>query len=152
MHLLNLKACFIFLSALLLASCGKYSQITIGDVTKVSIKGFEDNALIVSLNLQIDNPTISRIVVKNFDTKLYINNQYLGKLTSQEPIVIQAKSNEVHELVLNVRIANFFGAALNLLNIQSGQKVLFRIEGDLTARSCLMRKKIEINESREVVF
>lgn len=148
----QLKTCLLFLTLLLLASCGKFSEITIGDISGVTLKGFENDALIVTLQLPIENPTTHRITVKDFDTKIFLNNQYLGKINTREPIVIKAKSNEVHDLVLDVRIANFFGTALNLMNLQKGQKVLFRLEGNVSARTFFMRKRIEINESREVVF
>jgi LEA14-like dessication related protein len=148
----HLKTSFLFLCTLFLLSCGNFSEITLGDISGVSVKGFEDNALIIELKLPVENPTMHRITVTDFDTKIFMNNQYLGKLNTKDPIVIKAKSTEVKDLVLEVRFSNFFGAAMNIINIQKGQKVLFKIEGEVLARSLLIRKKIAINESQEIVF
>jgi LEA14-like dessication related protein len=148
----HLKIFYLLLLPIFVISCGNFSEITIGDINDLSVKGFEENAMIVSLNLLVENPTLRKITVYDFDTKVFINNQYLGKATLRDPIILKAKSNEIHNVVFEIRLANIFGTALTLMNFQKGQKVLFMLDGNAYARTLLIRKKIEIKESREVTL
>ena len=150
MHRLNIYFCFLYL--ITLTSCGRFSEIIVGDISSVTFNGFEENALVVTLTVPVDNPTTRKITITDFDTKLFMNDQYLGIVTSKEPVIIKPRTNEIHNVTLDVHLANFFGMALNLMNLQKGQKVLFRLEGRVSARSLLMKRKIPINESREVVI
>jgi LEA14-like dessication related protein len=143
---------FLFLILLLMQSCGKFSAISVGEISEVSVKGFEDNALVVSLSVMIDNPTIHRIVVSDFDTKVFMNEQYIGKIACKDPIVLKARSNEIHRLSMQIRLANIFGTALHLMNMPKGQKVLFRLEGSISGRTAIIKRKVEVNESREITF
>ncbi len=143
----------LFIYTLALVSCGKYAEITIGDISNINIEGFENNALAVSMSIPIDNPTRHKITITGFDTRVFMNDQYLGKITSSDqPVVIKAKSNSIHEVKLNIQLANLFGMAMNLMNLKKGKRVRLRLEGEVTARSMLIKKRIPINESREIVF
>ncbi|RPJ73161.1 MAG: hypothetical protein EHM20_12705 [Alphaproteobacteria bacterium] len=148
----HLKIYSLFLLLFFSVSCGNYSKITIGQINGVVIKGFEGNALIVSVRVPVDNPTRHKITISDFDTKIFMNNQYLGKMILSDPLVLKAKSDQVYDLLMEIRLANLFGTALNIMNLKSGQIVLFRLEGTVQSRSLLLRRKIEINESREVII
>ena len=148
----HIKIYFLVLLPFFFISCGDFSNITIGEITGLTIKGFEENAMIVELSVPVNNPTMHKITVSDFDTKVFMSNQYLGKVTSKEPVVLKANSFEVYDLVLEVRLANVFGTALTLMNLKSGQKVLFRLEGTVQSRALLIKRKIDINESREVTI
>jgi LEA14-like dessication related protein len=148
----HLNIYLLLIVSLVVFSCGRFSDIIVGDVSGVNIKGFEENALVVELNVPIDNPTIHKIRLNKFDAKVYMNNQYLGKANNKFPLVLNSKSSQVYTLVLEIRLANVFGTAMNIMTIRKGQKVKFRIDGSLSARTFLVCKKIEISESREVTF
>ena len=148
----HLNIYLLFVVYFLVLSCGRFSDITIGDISGVNVKGFEENALIVELNVPIDNPTMHKIRISKFDAKIYMNNQYLGKVSNKSPLVLNARTNHVYNILLEIRLANIFGTAMNIMSIGKGQKVKFRIDGTLSARTLLLFKKIEISESREVTF
>jgi LEA14-like dessication related protein len=148
----HLKIYYLFALSFILISCGKFSEITVGEINGVTIKGFEENAMIIALSIPVNNPTHHKITLSDFNTKVTMNNQYLGKVNSSDPVILMANSQQVYDLVLEVRLANVFGTALTLMNMKKGQRVLFRIEGSMNARTFLVKKKLEINESREVTF
>jgi LEA14-like dessication related protein len=137
---------------LLLVSCGKLSEIKVGDVDKITVNGFEDNAVLISAEIAVINPTINRITITGFDTRVYLNEQYLGKVNSVEHIVIRSKSSEKYNIVFNIRLSNFLGTALAMMKFREGNKINIRIEGTITARSLLIRHKINVSESRELVL
>jgi LEA14-like dessication related protein len=137
---------------LVTVSCGNFSKITVGNINGIKVKGIEDNALKVEVKIPVENPTMHKITVTEFDSKVFINDKYLGKIIMNDKIVFPSKSDDVYNVDMNVRLANFFGAALTIMNLRSGQRINIRMEGELTARSGLMRRKIPINETREVVI
>jgi LEA14-like dessication related protein len=134
------------------SSCGNFSKITIGNISGIKVIGLEDNALVVAVRIPVENPTLHKITITDFDSKVFINNQYLGKILMNDKIVFPSKSDEVYDIDLNIRLANFFGAALTMMNLRSGQRIIIRMEGELTGRSALMKRKIPVNETREVVI
>jgi len=141
-----------FLFIVIFSSCGRFSEITVGDIHGVTIRGFEENALVVMLSVPVENPTMHRITITDFDTRLYMNSQYVGNITSVDAVILPPKSEMVHDMVLHVRLANFIGTAIGLMNLTKGQKVNFRLEGTVSARTFLARRKIAINEAREVTI
>lgn len=146
------KVCVFLLTVVLFSSCGNFSKITVGEVKDFTVNGFEDNALLASVSVPVDNPTHHKITITDIDLKVYMNNQYLGKVNTIEPVVLPSKSYGNYNIDLKVRVANFFGAALTLMSLQKGQVIVFRMEGTVGARSMLMKKNFEISEERKVVI
>ncbi len=146
------KGHIYLLFIVLFASCGNFSKIIVGEVKDFTVNGFEDNALLASVSIPVDNPTNHKITITNIDLKVYMNGQYLGKVNIVKPIVLPSKSYVNYNVDLKVRVANFFGAALTLMNLQNGQVINFKMEGSVGARSILIKKNIEISEERKVVI
>ena len=143
---------WIIIIVLFFSSCSGFSDVTVGDVQSVSVNGFEDNALAISLSVPVENPTMHRIKISELDAKVYLNGTYLGKVKLSEPFIIEKKTNRSYDLVLKVRVANFLGTAFTMMSMGKGQKVHFRAEGYLLAKSMLLRKKITINEDRDITL
>jgi LEA14-like dessication related protein len=143
---------FLVLFSLVLLSCGKLSEIKVGDVDNIIVKGFENNSLIISADISVSNPTINRITITGFDTRVYLNNQFLGKINSIEHIVIHSKSSERYTILFNVKLSNILGTAFAMMNLKEGNEINIRIEGTITARSLLIKRKIDVSESRDLIL
>jgi LEA14-like dessication related protein len=143
---------FLIILLLLQFSCGKLSEIKVGDVDNITVKGFEENALLISAEIAVSNPTINRITITGFDTRVYLNEQYLGKINSVEHIIIKSKTSEKYNIVFNVRLSNFLGTAFAMMNLREGNKIHIKIEGVITARSLLIKHRINVSESRDIVL
>ena len=141
---------FLIILALFLISCGKLSEIKVGNVDNITVKGFQDNALLISAEIYINNPTINRITITGFDTRVYLNGQFLGKINSVEHIVIRSKSSEKYTIIFNVRLSNILGTAFAMMNLKEGNEINVRIEGSITARSLLIKRKIDVSETRDL--
>lgn len=150
--MVRLKFLIYFIFIVFLASCGRFSEITVGEINGITINGFEENSLLVTLRVPVENPTHHKITISDFDTRLYMNSQYVGKLTSADVVVLPPKSDMAHDLVLKVRLANFLGTAIGIMNLKKGQVVNFKLEGTVTARSVLVKRKIPVNEIRNVTI
>jgi len=140
------------MTGIILASCGNFSEISVGEVRDLKIKGIEDNALLVSISLPVENPTLHKITITDLDSKVYVNNQYLGIILMDDKLILPSRSQELYHVDLKIRLANLFGAALSMMNLRRGQRIIFRLEGELKARSALVKRKIPIKETRQVVI
>jgi len=147
--MVNIKLNFLLVfCALLVFSCGKLSEIKVGNVDNIIVNGFEDNSVLISAEISINNPTINKITITGFDTRVYLNDQYLGKINSVEHIVIHSKTSEKYKILFNVRLSNILGTAFAMMNLKEGNKINVRVEGLITARSLLIKRKINVSESR----
>jgi LEA14-like dessication related protein len=133
-------------------SCGKISQIEVGEINELNIKGFEGNSLVVELKVPVKNPTGHKISIVGINANLSINNNFLGLINSIDPVIIPRKSSSMCDLVIYVRLANPLGAAITVMNLHKGQKINIKLEGDFTAQSGLIKKVIKILEERDVVL
>jgi len=140
---------FLVLS-LTISSCTGLSEISISDIKNIEIKGFEENSFLLAATLMVDNPTMHQIRITDINTKVYINGQYIGKVTTDDNIVFNARSSRDYDILLKVRLTNILGTAFTMMQLSSGSKAIFKIEGDVTAKSFLMKKKIPISESKEI--
>jgi LEA14-like dessication related protein len=133
-------------------ACTGFSELKIGDVSNVEVKGFEENSFLVTVKLNVDNPTHHKIRVTDINSKVFLNNQYIGKIVSVEQIEIPANSIDDYSIVLRVRLTNILGTAFAMMQLSDGNRVNVRLEGDITVHTMLLKKKIQINESRLVTI
>jgi LEA14-like dessication related protein len=145
--ILNLKFLIVLIC---LSSCKGFSDIKIGEIKNMEIKGFEENSFVFSVKLNVNNPTNHKITVTNIDAKVYLNNQYIGKLLSSEKIIFSAKKADDYTIRLKVRLSNILGTAFTMMQLNEGNRVNFRIEGVVSARSFIILKKIPVSESRDI--
>jgi LEA14-like dessication related protein len=146
------KYLFIFFIVPVFISCGNFENIEIGEPKEFSVKGFEENFLVVDVVLPVNNPTIHTIVIKNIDVRVFLKNKYIGKLVVEDNIRIKPKSNTSYELPVKVRLANLLGAAFIMMNLKKGSESEVRLEGEIQARSLFIKKTIQINENRKMRF
>lgn len=147
-----LYICCYLIVGLVFSSCSGFSDISVGDIQSFNVDGFEGNSLVIRLSVPVKNPTVHRIKISDLDAKVFMNGTYLGKVKLSEPLIIEKKTNKSYDLKLNVRIVNLLGSAFAMMNIGHGQTVHLRAEGYFSAKSMLLKKKIKINEDRNVTL
>lgn len=147
----RLKLLSGFLVIILFTSCGRYKNIEIGEVQEFEMKGFHKDALILSVKVPISNPSLFTVKVTEMDTRVFINDQYIGKVNIADTVILMKKSEKIYDLDLQVRIANLLGSA-KLMNLKKGSSVNVRIEGTIGGRVMGIRKKVKVDESRDVVL
>ena len=91
---------------LLLSSCADFKDIEVGEPEDIKIKGIRDNVVRLGVKIPVKNPSSFNFRIKEINLKTSVNNQYLGRIVSDNIIVIPAKSNEIYNLNLKLKIAN----------------------------------------------
>ncbi len=136
----------VILLIFLFASCGNFENIEFGDPQDFKVKGFEDNFLMVNVNVPVKNPTIYRINLKEIDVRVFLNGKYIGKLLIDDNVIIKGKESRTCELPVKVRLNNLLGAAFIMMNLKKGQQVEVKFEGTITAKTFLLKKTVEIDD------
>lgn len=136
----------------LFSSCGKFENIEFGEPQDFKVQGFEDNHLLVNVNVPVENPTIYRIKLTNIDVRVFLNGKYIGKLLIDDNVVIKGNENRIYELPVKVRLNNLLGAAFIMMNLKKGQSVEVKFEGTITAKTMLIKKNIEIDDKVNIVI
>ncbi|MBN1596733.1 MAG: LEA type 2 family protein [Bacteroidales bacterium] len=150
--MIRLKSFLPIVFLLLVTSCANLSEIEIGEVNYFAVKGFEDNALMIAVTVPVENPTVYKFTVSDIDSRVYLDDHYLGKISSFEPLEIPRRSNAYYTIDLKIRLANFLGTALKVMSLREGQKIKVRFEGEITAKSFLLKKRIPFDEVRKITI
>ncbi len=138
--------------AVFLASCGNFESISIGDPSEVKLMGFEENYLKLLIKLPVDNPTHHKIGFSDVDLKVFLNGNYIGKIIMDESLVIERNRSKEYELPVKIRLANILGTAFIMMNMRQGQKAEIRIEGSITAKSFMLKRSIEVKETKRITL
>ncbi len=132
---------------LLLSCCAEFKDIEIGQPEDIILKGIKDNVLSLQVKIPITNPTALSFKIKEINIKTSVNNQYLGRLACDQAIIIPARSSEIHNLNLELKIANIIQGISIMLEIFKDNDITFQAEGYLKFKSLLINKKINIKET-----
>jgi LEA14-like dessication related protein len=132
---------------LLLSCCADFKDIEVGEPDDITIKGLRDNVLKLEVKIPVTNPSSFSFRIKEINIKTSVNNHYLGRLVSDHIIVIPAKSNEIHNLNLELKIANIIQGISIMLDILRDNNVTFQVEGYIKFKSLLINKKINIKDT-----
>ena len=132
---------------LLLSCCGNYKDIEVGEPDNVRIKGLRDNVLDLEVRIPVTNPSSVSFKIKEINLKTSVNDHYLGRLVSDQVIVIPANSNEIYNFNLKLRIANIIQGISVFLEILKDDNIKFQMEGYIKFKSLLIKKKINIKET-----
>jgi LEA14-like dessication related protein len=131
----------------LFSCCSDFKDIEIGEPENIAIKGIKDNMLRLEVKIPVANPGSFNIKIKEINLKTSVNNIYLGRLVSDHVIVIPAKSNEILDVYLNLKIASIIQGISIMLDILKDNNVTFQMEGYIKFKSLLINKKINIKET-----
>jgi len=143
---------FILAVAALLSSCSNFENIEIGNPRNITMQGFEDNFLKIKVELPVKNPTLHRIQLLELDVKVFLNNQYIGKLIVDEEITIKGKRQSVLALPVKIRLSNILNTAFIMMSLKKGNEAEIRFVGNVIARSALIKRTVQIDESRKIVI
>ena len=131
---------------LLLAGSGRVQDIEVKDIKNIRFKGLIDNYVTFEADIQVFNPSHTTIRVKEIDVKAYANDSYLGRLLCNEEIVIPSESSDFLTVPFRIRIANILTGASMYFRLSKQKNIKVEIDGHISAKTVLIRKKIKIHE------
>jgi LEA14-like dessication related protein len=140
------RAAYIVL-LMLLSCCADFKDIEIGNPEGISITGIKGNIVYLEMKVPVSNPRAVGFRIKEIDIKTSVNNNYVGRLSSDGAVVIPPKSNEIHNLKLKLRIANIIQGISLLIEILNNENTELQMEGYIKFKSLMIGRKINIEET-----
>lgn len=137
-------AALLFIS-FALASCGNYNDINVKGVKDVKFRGLKQNVVLISFEIEIDNPNTRKISVIEIDFKAWLNNRELGSFRVTEPITLIPCSRQTYSVPAEIELRTI-ADAFRIASSGSLEKLLDRleVEGKVKGKSFPVRKTIKI--------
>ncbi|MDX9770741.1 MAG: hypothetical protein RBT19_10270 [Tenuifilaceae bacterium] len=137
-------AALLFIS-FALTSCGNYNDINVKGVKDVKFRGLKQNVVLLSFEIEIDNPNTRKISVIEIDFKAWLNNRELGSFRVTEPITLIPCSRQTYSVPAEIELRTI-ADAFRIASSGSLEKLLDRleVEGKVKGKSFPVRKTIKI--------
>lgn len=150
MIFMKIRSVFKRVTALLfisfaLASCGNYNDINVKGVKDVKFRGLKQNVVLLSFEIEIDNPNTRKITVIEIDFKAWLNNRELGSFRVTEPIMLVPCSRQTYSVPAEIELRTM-ADAFRIASSGSLDKLLdkLEVEGKIKGKSFPIRKTIRI--------
>jgi LEA14-like dessication related protein len=114
------------------------------------ITGFKIDGKTINFNagVKVSNPNWFAIKVKRSTVDVYVEEQYMGKVSLEKKIKLKAKRESILQFPLKAELED--GAMFTMLRYASKENVNVRIKGKVKGGVWFFSKKIEIDETRQV--
>ncbi len=135
----------------LLSSCISYKPILITGINNVKTANVAGEKIEISFNCEINNPNKFRMVLKQYDMDVSLNDKTLGKAGTNEKIVIKGKSSASHPFKLSASYQDFMSATVSGLGaLLNREPVTFKIKGAIKGRIWWFKKNIPIETTQKI--
>ncbi len=132
----------------MLSSCNISQNIIIGEVQEIYFTKIGTQSVSFNLHLPIENRNRVNLKIIKVELDVFLNNNNIGKITSDDEILIYKRSNAVHEFELDMAFsgANILSGAITLLGLALDRNVEVIITGFITIDTFLGNQKINVNQ------
>ncbi len=132
-------------------SCISYKPILITGINDVKTTNIAGEQMELSLNFEINNPNGFKMVLKQCDIDVSLNDKNLGKACTAEKIVIQRKSKENYPFKLSVSYQDFMAATVSGIGmLLKSEPVTFKVKGAIRGRIWWFKKNIPIETTQKI--
>lgn len=129
---------------LILSGCGKVNDIKITGVSDVTFRGLKQNVVLLTLNIEIDNPNTRKISITEVNFKAWLNERDFGTLSTSGVIALKPCSRSKYPVDVEIKLRTVADA----FKLMGGnfEEILKRIEveGYIKGKSFPVRKKVVV--------
>lgn len=141
------KVHFILILLVILSSCNGFESLEIRDIKQLKFTGFKDNAINLNLVVPINNPNAVSIKIKGMDMKAYYKGKPLGYVTSDEKVVLKAKTDMEYTFPVSIKITNLMQGLSLMSNSSSIKTKDFSFNGTIDVKYLLLTRTYDIDEN-----
>lgn len=138
--------------AVTLISCAGLENIDVGEIEDVNFHRFADRSIEFEVIMPIDNPSWFRFRIISVDLDVFINNEYVGKITNVDNVLIPSRSCELYSFPLKVEFSNILRGAISIYNIFIYRQADVRVMGRISARSFPITRSLNVDETTKIVL
>lgn len=144
MWFLRLLVFCIFIAGV--ASCSGFESIEVGEIEDVRFGNFAGRAVEFEVLMSIENPSSFRFRISDVDLDVYVNNEYLGKITNVDNVLIPSRSEELYAFPLKVEFSNILKGALSMYNFLIEREAEIVVKGAINVRSFPFTRSMRVDE------
>jgi hypothetical protein len=138
----------LVITSTMVISC-TFQEIKVNNVSKVELKGINNNVVTFDITASVENPNAFRIKVKPVELKVMIGGQTeLGRVKEMGPIKLAKKSTKDYTIRVPIEITNI--QSLGAFNMFSGKMPDLRLTGKIRVSTLFYAKTFELNEYKLV--
>lgn len=143
---------FLFAGILLslLVSCSGLESIEVGEIEDVNFSRLAGRAIEFEVLMPIDNPSSLRLRIIDVDLDVYINDEYIGKISNVDNVLIPARSDELYTFPLRVEFSSILQGAISMYNFFLDRQTEIYLKGNISVRSFPFTRKISVEEKTYV--
>jgi len=143
---------FLFLFCICLcSSCISYKPVMITGISDFKSANISGEKVELSFNFEIDNPNRFRMVLKEYDMAVSVNDKSLGKTDAGEKIVIKGKTKASYPFKLSADYKDFMAATVSGLGaLLNKEPVTFKVKGAIKGRIWWFKKNIPIETTQKI--
>lgn len=129
----------------IMAGCGQYNEIDVRGIRDFKFRGLKQNVVLLSFEVEIDNPNTRKISVIEIDFKAWLNNRELGSFRVTEPIKLVPCSRQTYSVPAEIELRTI-ADAFRIASSGSIERLLdkLEVEGKVKGKSFPMRKTLKI--------
>jgi LEA14-like dessication related protein len=146
--MLNKPLLVLLLLPFIFLSCKGLRDIEITGVEGFKMRGIENNAVTFAADIGVRNPASVGFKVSEINLKTTIDGNFIGTLTSPDRVKIPARCDSTFTMNFSLELANIITSASTLYNLSRKNQVNVVMQGYVKARSGLITKKVDVNETR----
>lgn len=144
--LINKSSLIILLSSFVISSCIFIKPVKINKIEKIEVSKLSVSSAKLNLHLKIDNPNFVKIKITAIDLDVLIENEHIGSIQETEEIVLQANSEQIVIVKLNVSFTNVISKAFRIVKLLSRSDANIKLTGTIQTKSFIITKTIHIDE------
>jgi len=135
----------LVITLLIFTGCGRYNDINVKGIKDIKFRGLKQNVVLLSFEIEIDNPNTRKITVIEIDFKAWLNNRELGSFRVTEPIMLVPCSRQTYSVPAEIELRTM-ADAFRIASSGSIDKLLdkLEVEGKIKGKSFPIRKTIRI--------
>ncbi len=139
----------LFVSFFFLSSCLNIAPLSIGKIESVNIQNFENQSLTLKISLRVVNPNNLKFKIKDNNLDLFLNGKEIGTATVKEVVIINGKSEDVHNFILDASFSKVaLAGIIGVSSLFNSKPLELKIKGEVKVKTLVFSKKypIEITE------
>jgi LEA14-like dessication related protein len=142
------RCILMVISIAILISCKGVDEISFTGIDNLQFSGVENNTVNFSASIGIYNPSTANFRIREVNLKTSIDGNFIGTLTTLNPVKIKAKTDSTYHTDFSLELANLVTGATSLYGLRNRKQVTVEMQGYVYARSWLAFKKVAIAEKR----
>jgi|GEM_PF-1245080 len=142
----------LFTGLFFLSSC-QVEQVEFMELKNVVVKDVKPKEIYLDVTAVLDNPNSFSIKIIDSDLDLYLEGNKLGKATLLEEFTLESGEQKAYDLKVKAVGDNIQMKMLPvMLSAALTGKVTVKLQGDITGRVALIKKKVKVDITQEVRF